>query len=408
MPLPGKRYTDWTSKDLDFLIDKGDPAHEGQRLDFKKECHLLREDGARDKARRDILVDNASMANASGGLLLFGVDQKRKPNSPPEASELTGIPKGEMESLKTAISSLVDSHLDVRPSPLRFKHVHIEGGDTVVLIIEVEPNTFSLSMVTYRYKKREMNQFWIRRGTDNRPMMTDEIQYRFGEMDKVREKASEALGSIRAEFMSRHVGVPYSWFVAVPYQRARDHIPVAIRRMQDIIIASKYFPDFKFRDFTDTWTPAGVASRLRPSLNGIGMGSNYTGRPHLEIGRDGTLTFRVVPVTDLTDGVPAVGLGMGLYGAWCSSLYLLRDIQQEFGISPVYIIQAGVMNVKDVGIVLKNCPVSSWTSPENEVTLDAITLSQDWDPKFEFRRWATQFANHIGEEDAIPESPWVT
>ena len=399
MPLPGKRYSEWDSDDLSHLVDPSDPAEESARLDFKKESALLHQDNnAKDKARYDLLKDIASMANGSGGALLIGVDEDRRSGRPPVAKTICGIPENEVEQLKSTICQLVDTHLQVRPAPLAFRAIRVpEGGDKVVLAVQIDPNTYSLSMVTYNGS----NQFWVRRGTDNRLMTTDEIQYRFGEMKTIREDAKQALASIRSDLES-DVLVGFSWFIGVPLNRSSDHVPVDISRVREVVTTSEYYSIYRDGHHKSTWAPGSVANDLCPTLNGIGTRRGRSRRILLEIWRDGTLVF-AVPSRDGN-----VSLANGIYEPWCSATYLFHDIQREFWISPIAVVQTGVLRAAGCKLVLPPVllddprPFNSYS-----VELNAILLPENWSPSPIFRQWATQFANYWGEEQPIACPPWV-
>jgi len=186
--MPRKPYRDWTADDLaELLVDP--KAEETARVDFKVDCELLSDiQPVKNKARRDLLKDVAAMANGVGGALLIGVEEKRDPNTPPVADSIPGLSQDKAERLKQAIKGLVDTHLNVRPASLILTPVEVPKASAKrVLIVEIPQNTYSLSMVTYD----ELNQFWVRRHTDNRLMTTDEVQYEFEKMTKVRDLAKD-------------------------------------------------------------------------------------------------------------------------------------------------------------------------------------------------------------------------
>ena len=146
MPLPAKRFADWSKDELNALV-QDPPAVESVRLDFKADCKLLSfGNKEREKGRRDILIDVSAMANGAGGALLIGVRQTGKRGHPPYAETVTGI--GKPEPLRQAIEGLVNTHLDVRPGPLVCHAIPHEEG-SAVLVVEVPANTYCLSMVTY-------------------------------------------------------------------------------------------------------------------------------------------------------------------------------------------------------------------------------------------------------------------
>ena len=231
MPLPRKPYRDWTTADLQQLLEEP-RAEENPRVDFKTDCELLSNiPEVKEKARQDLLKDVAAMANGVGGALLIGVDELRDSGTPPVANSIPGLPQDKIERLKQAIKSLVDTHLDTRPAPLHLTAVEVRGNtDRQVLIVQVPQNTYSLSMVTLD----ESNQFWVRRHTDNRLMTTDEIQYEFERMTKVRDSARDELDRICVNLQNDSLAWPIIWFVGVPVARSRDHIPVASDILEEL------------------------------------------------------------------------------------------------------------------------------------------------------------------------------
>ena len=320
MPLPRKPYRDWTPDDLaELLVDP--KAEETARVDFKVDCKLLSDiQKEKDKARRDLLKDVAAMANGVGGALLIGVDEKRDPDTPPVADSIPGLPQDKAERLTQAIKGLVDKHLDVRPASLVLTAVEVPNEtDKRVLIVEVPQNTYSLSMVTYD----ELNKFWVRRHTDNRLMTTDEIQYEFERMTKVRDSAKNELDRIRRSLENDKTAHPIIWFAAVPVARSRDHVPVDTSLLEGLFKNSSYRKAFPRP--VSILTPLGVwqDKNCRPSLHGIGLKESAKSFGRFEIRRDGTIIFGIKESTE------NVHLGL-IYTIWYSGLHFLKDIQDHF------------------------------------------------------------------------------
>ncbi len=413
MPFPSKPFSEWQKEDLDALL-ADPPAVESARVDFKAECKLLSGDpDEKEKARRAVLVDVASMANGSGGALLIGVRQSGDPTGPPAAARIEGI--GDPERVKQAISGLVNTHLDVRPAALR-QHVVTWDGSVSVLIVEVPENLYSLTMVTYT----GLNQFWIRRGTDNQPMTTDEIEYRFGRFAKVRADASEELQRLHRRALAGDF-TPLAWFGAVPLARARDHVPVIVRDIQDMLANSSYFSACGRRADRGTLTPLRYSGDLRPSLAGIGRNPNDGGfLAVLEIGRDGSFVFACkmrLSSEDPLGNTPAGGESPGRVQLWeiyepiLSGLHAFADIQARFGMGRAALAQAGVHGVQDTVVVRGGDGLDDLVSPRlfqvSEVPLDALTLDEHWEPQQVFQVWATQLANALGEEEPLALAPWI-
>lgn len=404
MPLPRKPYRDWNTGDLSQLIQEP-KAEESARLDFKKDCNLLhKEKRAKDKARMDILKDVSAMANGIGGALLIGVEEKGGPDTPPIAEKIPGIPKSKVEHLKSAIASLVDTHLQVRPGPLRFIRIPVDDkGKRVVLVVEIPQNTYSLSMATYD----DLGQFWVRRDTNNRLMATYEIQYDFERMAKIRESAKDELQNICISFLrtSSAQKAPLAWFAAVPIQRFRDHVPVDLERLQKVIFRSSYHRRFPHRRRPGAASPFGSYESLRPSLHGVAIREpTNTGRI-FEIRRDGTIIFGAVDKPYRADERNRIRLEC-IYEAWCSGLYLLKDVQDEFGVSRVAVVQAGLCCPGNTALIIPR-----WNDEpaikNTEVPLDEVLLDENWSPETVFLEWATQFSNYLDKTQPIICPPWV-
>ncbi|MCK4624525.1 MAG: ATP-binding protein [Phycisphaerae bacterium] len=408
MPLPSKPFADWTKEDLGDLI-ADPPAVETARLDFKADCKVLSEDKKeKEKARRDILVDVSAMANGAGGALLIGVRQSGKPGAPPFAEKIEGVE--DVERLKQTIKDLVNTHLDVRPGSLEYRVILYED-DLSVLIVEVPANTYCLSMITHN----QCNQFRIRRGTDNRFMTTDEIEYKFGQFAKVRDSASDELEKIRSQLQRSEIR-PMVWFAGVPIGRARDHVPVHVRGMRDILKKSSYFIKHGDRRSRGCHTPFTFADALAPSIRGL-MTRKYKNSSILEIRRDGVVVFG----TQLPVGNGSERLGnthpkverevavLWIYEPILSGLHLLADIQDRFSIGKVALVQAGLIDVQNTRIV-RDDRYDNFDAPilqDREVILDAILLDEHWNPKKIFLEWATQLANELEQEEPPLCPPWI-
>jgi len=408
MPLPSKKFSEWNKDDLEALVAES-PAKESARLDFKADCKILSEvEDEKEKARRDILVDISAMANGVGGALIIGVRQTGKPDQPPFAEKIEGIENSNVEDLKKAIDDRVNTHLDVRPAPLEY-HVIPYEDDRSVVIIEIPANTYSLSMVTYK----QINQFWIRKGTNNRLMTTDEIEYRFAQFAKVRDSATEELNKIHEKLVIRvctsivYTNISVVWFAGVPISRARDHIPVKVREIQSILEESSYFKAHPERKKKGTFTPQAYSQYLKPSLRGLkcDLGGNILG-----IRRDGVFVFaRTLPQQPCNpypvDGLPVYYIGH-IYEPILSSLYAFYDIQEHFGIGKIALVQSGIIkdNEDMIHISEEEEEIPQWELKEKgrDIPFDLILLDEHWKPDKVFYEWAKQLGNAVGSENPIP------
>jgi len=405
MPTVPKRLVDWTYEDLQALVEDP-PAVEGQRLEFKLDHRLFSSDKAeKDKARLDVLKDIAAMANTAGGIILLGIRQTPQQGSPPYAAEVVGI--DDCEKTKQAICALADKHLDVRPARLEMVPIDCPNGRSVLAIL-VPQNSYALSMVTLD----SCNQFWVRRGYDNRLMSSSEIAYRFDEYARVRDSSLRTLQVLKEQFQrGQPVSPPLVWCSAVPLGRGADHIPVNCKDLSTVLRESRYYDGARKDRQTAGWPsqPYSLGDDMHPCLEGMRA---LTESALLEVCRDGAVSFatKIVAYED-----KAVHL-ICLYEPILSFLHALKHVQEHYGCPRQCLTQAGLVGVAGMG-VSNNPGVSSLSedlSPflpsfrEGFCPLDALFLDDEWEPKKVFEQWARQLANALGQEKAMALKGFIT
>jgi len=407
MTLFDKPYSEWQKEDLEALVAEPQ-ACETNQLEFKADCAILSDDrDAKEKARFDILKDIAAMANGAGGAILVGVRQSGDPTGPAFAARIEGI--REPERLIKTTNDLVRKHLQVCPASLESWSIRYTN-DTYVVVIDVPKNVHSLSMVTLN----DRNQFWVRIGTSNRLMTTDEIQYKLLRLSAAQATAEEELDSIRnANLMS--LSCAWVWFAGVPLDRSTDHIPVRVQDIKKLLRDSRYFAEV---EAGNSFTPAQCADVLAPSLRGLNISRHYSteqDRRFLEIRRDGTLIFanKIGPAgieamkQEVEGSVPSVSLP-GIYATLMSGLYALADIQGHYHTGRAAIVQAGIKNGDKRSIKVSNGFLYDVRLPSNDnIQLKAMIVDEHWQPRDRFMEWARQLANAMELEDPIPQPPWV-
>jgi len=275
-------------------------------------------------------------------------------------------------------------------------------------MVGVSQNTYSLSMVTYT----QFNQFWVRRGWNNKLMTIDEIQYRFERAATVRESAERELENVRKELSAYFTTEPMAWVAAVPLSRQVDHIPVDIAAMKQIVESSSYFAAFPKRADMKYLHPKAFLSVLRPTLRGIGSHPDWKNIGLLELRRDGTVVFaaggeRVQEVARYRRPLWMI------YEPWYSGLYLLQDVQKSYSVSPMAIAQCGLLNWEESSLQPIGNRPDGWTRADLKVgdlnvPMYPKLLDEDWCPAEAFMDWAKQLANYLHQDKAISVRPWVT
>jgi hypothetical protein len=308
------------------------------------------------------------------------------------------------QDVAKAIDELVNTHMDVRPGAPRYHRIPW-SNDREVLIAEVPKNTYSLSMVTYK----DANEFWIRRGWDNRPMTTDEIQYKFGRFEKVRQSAWDRLTQIR-EWLGRFVAnsrSPYVWFAGVPLVRSRDSIPVNVEQIQKVLRDSSYFDEYPDRRNSSGWFPAVHAGHLLPSLHGMALKRSGSQSQHLEINRDGSMIY-AIPVSMTGDTMTDMVISP-IYEALASSPHAFLDLLDANGLSKAAILQGGLLKCGG-----KRLQQGEWYLSDDlpvfslpDIDLDALEVDETTEPRWVFLEWASQIANALEQTSLIQWPPWI-
>jgi hypothetical protein len=165
----------WTLADVHELVDGKMP--EGQRIDYKRELHL---DTRSQKA--ELAKDVSGLANAQGGVLLFGVDEDDSDEPLPTA--VTPLPS---VGLQTRVENVLDSTLEPVPD---YGAASIPAGeDRVVIVVRVPAHRGAPVMVQgygdHRYYRRS--------GTRTRPMTATEVAAAHSAAERRLERADERL-----------------------------------------------------------------------------------------------------------------------------------------------------------------------------------------------------------------------
>jgi hypothetical protein len=148
----------WTLEDVERLIS--DAIEEGQRLDYKSELHL----GTKPQ-RREVARDAGGMANAVGGLLVYGMLEKELADGRVVPDKLTPLSDHSLrDRLENILDSTVSPRLNVQTQP-----IDVEGG--YVLVLRVRERAGALHMV----EGYDDHRYFIRRGRRVTPMTEREV-----------------------------------------------------------------------------------------------------------------------------------------------------------------------------------------------------------------------------------------
>ena len=151
-----------------------DAVPESHTLDYKQEIP-----SESPKSKLDFLADVVALANASGGDLIFGVEEKRiegKPTAVPAGFVQLRI-AGTWDETKRRLESLIRTGIE---PTLSVQIDHFEGLPAgPVLIVRVPQSHAAPHMVTLYTKEHLRPQFYKRHNGGNHPMDASEIRAAF-------------------------------------------------------------------------------------------------------------------------------------------------------------------------------------------------------------------------------------
>src|SRR6266545_2608773 len=149
---------------------------ENIRLDFKKDLNLNSE-----KKRRETSADVCAFANASGGILIYGVEERFVEGQSRFAAGTAPL----ADNLRDRLLDTLDGLIDPRP-PVRVQAVAAGGsgeGSGWFLVVKVEPSYYELHAVD--------GQFYTRTDKGNHRMSASEVRRRHEELFQLKTTSEQ-------------------------------------------------------------------------------------------------------------------------------------------------------------------------------------------------------------------------
>ncbi|MBI4914544.1 MAG: ATP-binding protein [Acidobacteria bacterium] len=162
-----------TSDDLREMVEVG--AAESRHLSFKEELP-----GQLDSDRVRFLEEAASLANAGGGHLVYGVSDKRGPGGEPTgvAGEVVGVQVTSVENTLLRMESLLRA--GVRPRIPACQLYAVEGFDRGPVIVFQTPRSW---VGPHMVSLQEQQRFCSRNSAGKFRLDVDELRAAFGERE---------------------------------------------------------------------------------------------------------------------------------------------------------------------------------------------------------------------------------
>ena len=301
-------------EDLQWLVDN--QAQEGLDIEYKRDLYSTNDGG-----RRELLRDVVSMANASGGIILIGLEE----DSDGFPKRITGVERG---NYSEPITSSCLANIDRRISGLECKEIDLAKGCQVVAI-GIPRSLNAPHMVTFK----GLNQFWKRHGRQKAPMTVDEIQANI-EGNVAGAKNLEDFVSQRMQFHEQQLAQQQPWLVFVASPIFRREISIDIRESSPA------------RRILGAYAGTAWMGSIRPSLYGLeGRSVAGTGRERrsrfLQLHRDGFFEWgESASHPSCHEFIPAKSVKERIE----SLVKLVADVWTQTGAVPLFFAQMAILN----------------------------------------------------------------
>lgn len=174
-----------TEEDLQGLITN--KVIENQKVEYKRDLP-----GNSDSEKKEFLADVSSFANASGGLLIYGIESE---NGIPQ--NLQGISDNNIDNVKNRLESFIRDGIEPRIPNISIKELGLTSGNAVVLI-SMPSSLQSPHMVVYGGHSK----FYTRNSAGKYPMDVIELRRAF----QLTDSFNERIRGFRFQRLSKIVG----------------------------------------------------------------------------------------------------------------------------------------------------------------------------------------------------------
>jgi hypothetical protein len=318
-----KRLSDLTAADIDALIG----VSESRYLDFKSAPV-----GGQDKDKREFLADVSAFANASGGDIIFGVDEQEG-----VASAVPGIRLEDVEKEKLRLESLIRSGIEPRITHFDLDWLQATAGAGMGYLIVRVPRSWA---APHRVTLQGHDKFYIRNSAGKHPMNVDELRQAF----TLSQTITERMRGFRSERIQAILndGAPFGLkpgaklvFHGVPFSTFVD--PPALRLEYS---SAPRFPPFGSTGFDYQHTLEGLATHTPRQADGV--------RAYTLLFRNGIVEgVAEIPSQQAEGGQRQIFLGrieQYVMAGWAA----LLQLSEEHGIDPPYYIFISVLNIRGV------------------------------------------------------------
>lgn len=385
------------AEDIQWLVNQ--KAAEGQKLEYKRSAYERNDEGT-----RELLRDVASIANSSGGYLLFGIeeDQEGVP------TELVGIDAAEDE--RDRMLSILLTGVDPRMPGLKAKTLAINNGRDV-LVFFIPRSHRAPHLITFR----GLNQFWIRHDRQKSKMSVDEIRDMFVKTENLIQRVRDFLSIRRTEIIEELKGRPYMVIGALPlFSSAKEIVDVRDGTIRNILVED---PNQRYTGWSFNFEGYG---HVHPTLEGlIAYPRNAADQQSLRLHRNGYFETKILinehfyrEGTEATLSNGQTGRTLILYPYAVaefpvSFFQMLKKLKDYLGIEEDYLAFVSLFNIRDYSlkrhrpqaIGYSGGEISIWDKAHLEIPAIQINSSRSADDL------AKIFCDRIWQAFSYEESP---
>ncbi len=180
MQLFGKSVKDFTAEDIQRL--KNNEIPETKILEYKRELKI-----DTDKDKKEFLYDIASFANTEGGIIIFGIEEKKddKGQNTGIPSEIIGIENQNIDKLYQKIEDFTRDGIEPQLAFSAIKNIDVEGKTILILGIP------KLVGLPYMVIFNTTNKFYKRKNTGKYLIDVFELNQIFMNAMTIKERANQ-------------------------------------------------------------------------------------------------------------------------------------------------------------------------------------------------------------------------
>jgi len=315
-----KPLNEITEADVQALKDNQVP--ESKTIDYKEELHVEQRDD-----KKEFLADVSSFANASGGLIIYGVAEDR---GIPTA--ISGLQVTDIDATILRLDSMIQDSIEPRIPGLGIQSVTLSNGNAVI-IVRIPKSWAQPHMV------KASSRFFSRNSAGKYPLDVSQIRAAF----LLSETVSERIRDFRRERLSMLIAGES------PLQ-SNENAKYVLH-----IIPLNAFDSATIYDMSGITSLPGVYSML--SAWSVRGRHNFDG--YLRYGEDSYLQiFRngIIEAVDANIASPANASGALVIASTyfehelIANLPQLTALQTQIGVEPPLIVMLSMLDVKNVGM----------------------------------------------------------